>query len=427
MNHIKKWHTAFADLTDFHGFRNDFIWNLCVLLLVTLISDVSAQEVTDKELYTILIQQVNIYSEIESFDEEKIILLNHAVSYADSGDHEVAVIYLEELLDQLQFLNNKTDILKAEEYPFEYDVMPISKRVKKSSRFRLSAITGIDYNRQEFEIDYFENDSAILEQISRPYIGIFAGFIYQFNPVYSLEITNSLRYDNDYLRNDYRIIWRAGTGIALQYNGYWNQSESVLASSFWEHEIDARFYSRINPTFALSIQNNFRHKTWSGISSYISDYNRNRFFAVADWQRFRLEYINELNESLGTEDLDYLQHSIRFGLRNQPGWQLTYDLEMDFTLRNYTLAFEDSILNNLYHQAGINLYFTLPLTGLVKLVSEDNFIYKSYNDKNSLEPDYLWNFFRPGLVINVARALILPWAMNGNFERTFLCQMIFLT
>jgi hypothetical protein len=353
---------------------------------------------------------------MKPLEEKDKSLLTEAVSYASVNEYQIAIIYLEELLDKLQYSDEQASNFDTNALPVNYNNQAFPQPVHNSFGFRLSAITGIDYNRQEFELSYFESDSAVLEQISRPYIGFAAGFIYQFNPVYSIEISNSLRYDNDYLRNDYRILWRAGSLIAMQYSGYWNQSESIFTSSFWEHELNARFNNRITPSFSLSIENNFRHKTYRSSSIFIADYFRNRFISVAQWPMFRMEYNNELNESLGSEDLDYLQHLLRFGLRNTPNARLMFNLDMDLSLRKYTLAFEDSTLNNLYKQAGFNIYLTVPLADWMKLVSEDNLIYKAYVEKSSLEPDYFWNFFRPGLVVNFTTDFELVLGYEWEFR-----------
>ena len=144
---------------------------------------------------------------------------------------------------------------------------------------------------------------------------------------------------------------------------------------------------------------------YRGDNLFIADYHRNRFLAWADFRSVRVEYHNELNESLGSEDLDYSQNAIRLGIRNTPGSRLIYDVEIDGTLRNYTIAFEDSILRNIYSQAGLNLYLTLPVLNWMNLIGEDNFIFKSYREKSSLEPDYFWNFLRTGVVLNIVNTI----------------------
>lgn len=369
---------------------------------------VASQDFSDEDLYSILFDQISIYADMNKLSSENDLLLQDAISFASTNDYQLAIIYLEELLFILQF--SDSPVIKLDENNrIENIPGQVSGRPQQHAPgLRLSLVSGIDYNKQEFDIGYFESDSAILEQISRPYIGFVGGFIYQFNPVYSIELSNALRYDNDFLRNDYKITWRAGSVFALNFGGYWNQSNSILSSSFWEHELNARYYKRIAPTIALSIENNYRHKSYRHTSFYVVDYFRNRFVSVAEWSLFRFEYNNELNESLGSSDLDYMQHMLVMGIRNTPGEPFVFDLNIDLSLRKYTLTFDTNLINNVYNQLGATGYISFTLTMWSKLIIEENFIFKSYKEKNSLEPDYFWNLVRPGVVIN----------FTSNFETT---------
>jgi len=339
---------------------------------------------------------------------ENDLLLKDAISFAGTDDYQLAIIYLEELLSKLQFSDKPVTKLNDNNSFESISDQLFDRPQQNASGLRLSLVSGIDYNKQEFDLGYFESDSAILEQISRPYVGFIGGFNYQFNPLYSIELSNALRYDKDFLRNDYKITWRAGSAFAINFGGYWNQSNSILSSSFWEHELNARFYHRLTPTFTLSIENNYRHKTYRHTSFYMIDYFRNRFVSVAEWSLFRFEYNNEFNETLGSSDLDYLQHMLVLGIRNTPGEPFVFDLNIDLSLRKYTLTFETNFINNVYNQAGANGYISLPMSMWSKLIIEDNFTFKSYEEKNSLELDYFWNLVRPGVVVNFI----------NNFETT---------
>jgi len=153
---------------------------------------VASQDISEEDLYSILFDQISIYAEMNKLSGENDLLLREALSFAGTDDYQLAIIYLEELLSKLQFSDNPATIL-SDNNGFENISGQVFDRSQQSaSGLRLSLVSGIDYNKQEFDLGYFESDSAILEQISRPYVGFIGGFIYQFNPVYSIELSKRI-------------------------------------------------------------------------------------------------------------------------------------------------------------------------------------------------------------------------------------------
>jgi len=109
-----------------------------------------------------------------------------------------------------------------------------------------------------------------------------------------------------------------------------------------------------------------------------------------------LEYRNEVNESLGFEDNDYVQHNIRLGVRNENFDKFYHNFIVEVGTRNYVIQFDDSLIFNNNRLLGFEGLYEVMIVENIRLFVEDNFIYKVYEQKSTLEPDYYWNFLRPG-------------------------------
>jgi hypothetical protein len=121
-----------------------------------------------------------------------------------------------------------------------------------------------------------------------------------------------------------------------------------------------------------------------------------------EWYRknnraFSVEYMNELNEYLGHDNMDYFQNGIRLGYRKSEFQTLNYSIVLEGIFRDYTLQFEDSTINNNYKHGGLEATLDIPIINRLRFEIFDNFILKEYDLKSSLEPDYIWNLMRSGL------------------------------
>jgi hypothetical protein len=377
-----------------------------------------AQDVTEKDMYELLLQQISLYQSVDTISTADSLLLVQARDLAAESNFQLANIYLEEITAGIKYASNvnKGDEIEITENT-TYSVIPAKMSNQAGSQIGVSIVSGIDYNRQEFGVDYIETDSIILDQISRPYVGFTASFIYQLNPQHRIQFFNVLRYDNEYLRNDYSFTWLAGDAFSVQYNGYWNQAKSILSASFWEHEFNSRLLLRMSPTLVWRIDNNLRYKNFNFNDANTTDYIRNRFNIVLEYSQLSLEYNNEFNESLNSEDYDYIQHFFRFGFFNPPGAAVTYDMDVDFSVRDYTIVLGDSLIENNYSQAGARLYLDHSLTGWLKWMMEEQFIYKVYQEKSYVESDYIWNLLRPGFVFNMYNRFDITLAYEWEVRR----------
>ena len=77
--------------------------------------------------------------------------------------------------------------------------------------FELLFRSGVDFNRQEFEIDYAEDDSLLIDEVQKPYLGMEVKYLVTGHPEgNSIRLYGDVRSDKENLQGD--------TGCEIKYN-----------------------------------------------------------------------------------------------------------------------------------------------------------------------------------------------------------------
>ena len=392
-------------------------WNIYIigfLLIIVLYAQSNITGYDAASTYKLLLNQVTIYLEYYPLDNETNELFEKAMTYGKNNEYDIAIIYLEEILSAINTDHDKKELnLPSDE--------PDTK--EKESPFRFSAASGIDFNRQEFEIGYLQSDSTILEEFSKPYIG-FSTEYYKIknNGNITLHLSNSLRYDRENLRNFSQIKWNLTKNLPLRYTSYWSSYRVEDKKSFWEHEISGKYSPETNSKILWLFYNTFHYKKYKNPSSSFFNYYQNRFELISRWKMFndymfQSRYQNILFENLGGENFDYNLHGIGTGYDKRAYKSFSHSLDLAFELKSYSLEFEDSLFYNKYTQykSEIELGFQLSESGKIEL--NETIYIKSYKNKSSLEPDYIWNYLRPAFLQDLTQSIEIGLGYEIEIKR----------
>ena len=372
---------------------------LCFSLIIVHHALIYAQlpgEVNDihspENRYFLLLNQVQIHAGLDTLKPNEKELINEADDYAKRGEFEIAIVYLEETLASLQRPNQTRG-------------GQLITSLKE--KFSISILSGVDFNRQEFEIGYLESDSTILEEIDKPYVGIRVNYIIPTGIHSNFEISNEIRYDQENRRNNYKLGWRNENQFILSYSGFWNESDILSSNSFWEHEIEARITSGWFESLNWSFYIIYTLKDYKNSGTYISDFYRNRFNAYLEWnlpstRTISIELLHELNESLGKNDNDYAQASVLPAYRHIFSEKFNIRIQSELLIRDYKLEYEDSTITNRYLQYGTEFLFEIPIYSPIRIEFDNDLYFKKYREKSTLEPDYFWNILRNSIIFDLS-------------------------
>jgi len=381
-----------------------FLAHIFIIKVAVVPAQIIQEIISPEEKYQLLLTQFNILIAYINPGSEEKKLISESNQYANAGDFDIAIVYAEEAIDLLKQnkLNTTLNINELPSIAFDEN--------SNDTIFTFSLLSGIDFNRQEFEVGFVQNDSTVIEEFGKPFAGVTAQLLIPLPGESELNIKNSMRYDKENFRDDYYIQWLADKNLFLQYGGYLNYSNE--ANSFWEHDFAAKVLPDYTKKINWMIYENFVFKKYKETNSSLYNYYKNRVEGNIEYNAgknyiFNIKYINEINENLGFEDSDYLQHTFGTGYRkNYPG-ELNHGFYLQGVNRKYALAFEDSIINNQFNMIIFDSVFDIPFYSKLRLEIENNFNLKSYRIKSSFEPDYIWNYFRPTFYFNFSTQLEL--------------------
>jgi len=393
------------------------ILQLFVIKIVVAPAQKVSEIVDAKTTFDLLLTRFQIYLEYYNLNDEIKQLYDEALQYGQNQEYEVGSIILEEALDLLKFEEDTTSTIIAP------STLPLnSLPIASGHEINFSVLSGVDFNRQEFELGFVESDSIVKEEFSKPFVGLRASYSFNNGDLRVIDIQNSTRFDKENLRNDLRVRWQPLSAFYILYSAYWNEAKVAETYSYLDQIIASRLNLNLFQNLYFSFLNTFNYKSYRTQNLFLKDFYRNRLNALAEVRTSFIgitsfEYWNEVNESLGLEDNDYDQNNIRLGIRNDSFERFYYNLVIDGGIRDYVIQFDDSLIYNSYQSLGIEVIYEVGIIDEMRLFVENNFLSKFYEQKSSLEPDYNWNLLRPGFRLSFLNRFDLSVGYEWEFKK----------
>ncbi len=374
-----------------------------ILIIFIWITFPITQEMSAETKYEWLSVRVELYQAQKVLGEESGMLLKEAKQFALEEEYDLANIYLEELLSQIEVDTSEWEPDRMREL-----------NGNKTGEFSLSVVGGIDFNHQEFEIGYLQEDSTILEEVKNPYTGLILRYNKEFSTGHSFNIQNALRLDQQNYRNDLYIRWLPADWLNIQFSNYWSEAREFEYNSFVENGLDIRTVTSIFSGIRWIFENNFRYKIFTVDNPYYLDYYRNRLRLGTSGLFWNTDYTYERYENLGGEETDYRQHIVRGSALGNLTPGVYSSLTIDGTIRDYVIKLGDSLAVNRFRQIGFYLSADIKISADLQLGIEENYLFKSYRNKSGFEPDYHLNFLRPALSFKSNR--YWEWSLGYEWE-----------
>lgn len=358
------------------------ILRLSRVLLILLICSIRVNA-ENGEAYKLLLGEIEILTHYNSLSSENQTLIDSAKSAARRSDFDMATIFLEVVIDNLY---DKTSTLIEQ---------PDKQPPEAFDRTEFKIVSGIDFNRQEFEVGYIETDSVILDEVNKPFIGLNLDYIFNGNREQGLGSYIYFRLDNENIEarfkllNPYKISQIAGNNT-LEFNYDHNDLNKEI--SYWELASRQSFnYSGTKWYFQLD--NYLRFKNYHQPSQSVPNFLKNTMNASAIYQsslirNIRLSYQADFNESLNYRNNDFFEHYAELGFSNWLPGPVANEFIYGFSYNNFTYALDDSVISNLSKTVTGRLNTRIPLVYNFYLKSDNAYKYKFYRVKSEQDPDY---------------------------------------
>ncbi len=361
----------------------------CLLVFCSLLFARYIYAQGSDEKYDLLMTELQLYASYSTLPESVSALIDSAARYAKNGDYDFALVYLEQARGDLP----EKPIKKTPE------INP-----QKPSHLSYYFQSGVDFNRQEFELGFDQSDSTLLEQVNKPFVG----FGFRLNGTDgSFLLEDHIRYDKENLDNDFSIRnhWQGRVWSLDGFNGY-IYDNNFLTPSLGYHEVYSRWMLRYrSDNLDLTFGDDSRYKRYFEPSSDVPDYFRNTFASNLSYQfnsyhSLRLQYSFDYNQSIQTSNNDYADN--RADVEYDGVWfdRLKIRFPVDVEDKKFSYILNDSLLNNTALTFTVNPQLDYHVTDFFTIGMAYRIDKKNYRIKTEQDPDYTYAQFSPELKLN---------------------------
>jgi len=387
------------------------MYKLILVIYFMAFSLLAQAQDTESDQYSLLLSEAKLFALYQTQDNIQTALIDSAEQYARQNDFELAIIFLEEYVQRAP-LDLSIKNLSAESSP---------------SNWELTVRTGIDFNRQEFELGFIESDSLISEQINKPFIGIDMNvqLFGQSENGIGLQLTGRGDSENrsltfktfaDYHQGDQQILFEASYLF----------DKNIAYPDFSYNEINSK--QKINRKFSQNwngyLQNQLRYKSYNEASQTIPDFFRD--VVHAELSHYGLNHLSnsfhyhmDYNESINYQNNDYFDQSLQWNGRKMWPARLTLDYTLGYQNNLFTYALEDSLLSNRAESAILQFRYDLALNDLLSWKSDYQGRYKIYKKKTEQDPDYQHHLLSSSLRHNLTQNIHLESGYLLEYKRHF--------
>lgn len=353
--------------------------------------------------------------------QEVLRMKSEAENFAEAQDYEMANIWLEtiwELLtsDEIEGSDEeKQSALSLTDTGGDFDLTP-----QKHVRWTRQVITGMDFWRHEFNFNFLESDSTLLDGSGNPSTALRLGFDYGSDYRNSLQGYTHLKYSRDYLVGEANVRWTQ----PLADQSYWKLENRFEANSFsddygnlkyLQNESSLAFRLQEPDRIKFDLVEQFMLRRYDGESSSYSDFFDNDIrvegkFSPALGMLLGLGLRNKLRFHPTFDLKDYVENRLR-AIWLQTVGPFNFNLENDLSYRDYTNApvdttYQDYLENTLYGD------MELTLTRSVGVQIRGTVTRRNYDgDTLNRLPDYTFWEAEPELYVKFGS----DWKLSGGF------------
>ncbi len=347
-----------------------------------------AQE-EEKEDYETLLLQLELQQSLTP-GADVVALLDSAKTYAGQKDYPMALIFLEEARDSFTSGSGES------RPPVSLSRVPIVNRPENP--FRFSLVSGVDFNRQEFELGFDQSDSILLDQVSKPYVGVVMKYT-PGSPFFFLQ--NTLRYDKENIDNELRLTGRwQGEAHGLESRFSYLFNRNFIYTNLSYNELNSDLVYTYNKAYWYGrLQNTSRLKAYQHPDANVPDYFRNTLNANLSYfqnSAFTIQgyYTLDYNASRHTGNNDFVNQYLGLIARGTAGgMRLMFNPQVEQNRFTYLVA--DSLLNNRSQTAQADVSLSFRIFSSLEMRTTGRYRKKIYFKKTEQEPDYNLINFNP--------------------------------
>ncbi len=357
-----------------------------ILCLVCCLPLLLRAQHSSREEFSLLLDEAILLQNTQPLSGDQFALIDSARQYADSEMYDLAVIFLE------QFLDNHSLFQKT-----AYN--STSNMMTSFSGYDLFVRTGVDYNRQEFEVGYFQADSVLIDQVQKPYIAISYS-----QPLWSGNVqTTSMLIDARYDKENMTVRTKLESAVITNnFEGRFNLGfefdKNALYPDLGYQEANTRQFFRwqLTNNIVWRLDNSLRYKVYQAPSVSVPDFLRDQLnTGLTYWTKslgsYTLNYNLDFNESMQVANNDYRMHTFDIVMGNSAPATVNYSVNLSYRNNRFSYTVSDSVFRNNSQSVFADISFSLNFSPVFRLKALYRPKYKTYRIKTEQEPDYSYH------------------------------------
>ena len=327
----------------------------------------------------------------------------------EKGDYELALIYLDEIIELTDEQSSDSTIqyqLAALDESFEFS----------KDNFTTEIVFGMDFSEQEYNLTFGLSDSTFIDSQNNPYSGFRLRWAsYQANN-FKVELDGLMKVSRDY------TSWQAQsqftknfiTGFEIHFGQVFDglSYKRSFPIEYWQSSSNLILEKRFGDDLALSIGDEFQYRSYENESESFPTFQKNEFqtmLRASDFLNSRLTIDFTIDQRIQKtfQLYDYvdrrfsIQHSFNSSLSTSfLGWYQFRDMK-------YTQVNSDSSFLTDFRQHFITLNVSQSLIRSVSLKLSGEVILRDHPETYLYTPDFTYLRFEPGFLFDLSNQLNL--------------------
>jgi len=386
--------------------------------LPPLYAQSSNEKNSDEEVVDLIlryeIQNLNIeirWAEFALYENfaDLIELRQFSKDAVEKGDYELALIYLDEIIELTDEQSSDSTIqyqLAALDESFEFS----------KDNFTTEIVFGMDFSEQQYNLTFGLSDSTFIDSQNNPYSGFRLRWAsYQANN-FKVELDGLMKVSRDY------TSWQAQsqftknfiTGFEIHFGQVFDglSYKRSFPIEYWQSSSNLILEKRFGDDLALSIGDEFQYRSYENESESFPTFQKNEFQTVlraSDFLNSRLTIDFTIDQRIQKtfQLYDYvdrrfsIQHSFNSSLSTSfLGWYQFRDMK-------YTQVNSDSSFLTDFRQHFITLNVSQSLIRSVSLKLSGEVILRDHPETYLYTPDFTYLRFEPGFLFDLSNQLNL--------------------
>ncbi len=274
-------------------------------------------------------------------------------------DYSLALIYLDEVFSIIRDSGIDSNL-------YEKRTNEETDTGSAETVFEKEILTGMDFSRQEYHLNFSNSDSAFIETINNP-LGGMRLYWNRFVPNrYDFELNAMFKYSRDY------SLWQAGSRyeksdlagfkIQLEQQGEGMKYSRYFPLQYWQSLSDVSIGRKLSRYLSFHFENEFQYRNYVHETENFSTYRRNEYqiyLRASDFwnSRFMFGYHRDQRRQKNYVLYDYDDR--RFDIQHyfNPTWRTSYSAWYQFRQMDYPQSVSDSSFVADYNQHYLSLNF----------------------------------------------------------------------